>query len=84
LELAYRYAVVPIYTVFPKPGELGNLVDYLLTDQKSVPLNGRPNNTTDLRAEQVVLDIWQPVASSVAFVGVVLALTCAYIARRDF
>ena len=31
LERVYYYAIVPIYTVFPKPGELSNVVSYLLT-----------------------------------------------------
>jgi hypothetical protein len=83
LELAYRYAVKPIYTVFPKPGELDNLVAYLLTEENSMQMDGR-TRTTDLRADQVVLDIWQPAWSSLIFVAVILSLTCVSIARRDF
>jgi len=83
LELVYRYAVTPIYTIFPKPGELDSLVSYLLTEEQSTPFNRRAS-ANDLRAEQIVIDIWQPLWSNLAFVAVMLTLTCVYIARRDF
>jgi hypothetical protein len=81
VEWAYRYAIVPIYTVFPKPGELDNLVMYLITDQRSQALGGDDAN---LEAERVVLDLWQPIWSNLAFLSVVLGLTCVYVVRRDF
>jgi hypothetical protein len=82
LELVYRYALMPIYTVFPKPGELGNLVAYLLTEEESVPFDRRTEE--DLRSERIVIDVWTPVWSNLAFVSVLLAITCFYIARHDF
>lgn len=81
LELVYSYVVLPIYTVFPKPGELDNLVSYLLTDQETVAIGGREQS---LQSERVVLNIWEPVWSNLAFLAVVLGLTCLYIERRDF
>jgi hypothetical protein len=39
LERAYHYGIVPIYTIFPKPGELNNVVSYLLTEQDTVATN---------------------------------------------
>ncbi|HVW38129.1 MAG TPA: hypothetical protein VHB99_12515, partial [Pirellulales bacterium] len=81
LEQIYFYAIKPIYTVFPKPGELNNLVSYLLTDETSVSTQGRPE---DLQASRIALNIWQPVWSSLAFVAVTVALGCWYTARKDF
>lgn len=82
LELVYRYALLPIYTIFPKPGQLGNLVSYLLTEEQAVPFERRSED--DLRAERVVVDIWTPVWSNLAFMAVILTATCVYIARHDF
>jgi hypothetical protein len=82
LELVYRYAIVPLYTIFPKPGELGNVVAYLLTEEQSIAFDRRSEE--DLRAERIVIDIWTPVWSNLAFVAVVLGITCIYIARHDF
>jgi len=81
LELVYRYAVLPIYTVFPKPSELDNMVSYLLTDQETATVGGQEQN---LQAQRIVLNIWEPVWSNLAFLAVVLCLTCIYVERKDF
>ncbi len=78
---AYRYVVVPLYTVFPKPGELGNAVAYLLTDQKTVAMGP---NADDIKGARVKLNIWPPIWTSAAFVAVVLACTCLFVRRADF
>ena len=31
--------IKPLYTVFPKPGELDNMMHYLLTDETNVPIS---------------------------------------------
>ncbi|MGE3316222.1 MAG: hypothetical protein AB7O26_13985, partial [Planctomycetaceae bacterium] len=82
LEFVYRYVITPIYTIFPKPGELGNFVNYLLTEEQSVSFDRRSEE--DLRAERFVIDIWTPVWSNLVFVTVVLTVTCIYISRHDF
>jgi len=81
LERAYYYAIVPIYTVFPKPGELSNVVSYLLTEQETVPTNP---NSPDLSQRRVKLNVYGPVLSSLAFLVVVLTFTCLYVRRTDF
>jgi hypothetical protein len=81
MEWIYRYLVVPLYTVFPKPGELDNVVSYVLTEQESAPMT---NEREDLRAPHIQLNIYGPIWSSLAFVAAVLALTCLYIHRSDF
>jgi ABC-type transport system involved in multi-copper enzyme maturation permease subunit len=81
LERVYRYALVPIYTIFPKPGELGNVVSYLLTERETVASNP---SSGDLTQRRVKINIYGPVWSSLAFLVVVMTLTCLYVSRTDF
>ena len=81
LERAYYYAIVPVYTIFPKPGELGNVVSYLLTEQETVATNP---NSADLSQRRLKINIYGPVWSSLAFLVVVLTFTCLYVRRTDF
>jgi len=52
-----------------------------LTDEDSAPLNGETEN---LQSERIVIDLWTPIWSNLAFVGVVMFLGCVYVARKDF
>ncbi|MEE3368431.1 MAG: ABC transporter permease [Planctomycetota bacterium] len=81
LEMVYRYGVQPLYTIFPKPGELSNVVSYVLTDSETQAMG--PPVATDLRQARVKVDIQGPLWSSLAFVVVTLSLTCFYISRLD-
>lgn len=81
LERLYFYGIKPIYTVFPKPGELGNVVNYLLSGSESVPLS---DDRGDLGAARLHLDVWGPIWSNLAFVAVVVGLGCWYTQRKDF
>lgn len=88
LQIAYRYAMVPFYRVFPKPGQLSNVVDHLLT-RNTPSLPGMPGaagerSIDDLRQSPIRTDIWGPIISSLAFVVVVLAVACRYVSRTDF
>jgi len=75
----YWYLVRPIYNVFPKPGELGDVVTYLVTEK-------RTSSDTVQGSQPIVkqLNVWQPLLSNVAFLSVVLALACFYVHRKDF
>jgi len=81
LQAVYRYAVLPIYTVFPKPGELNAVIARLFEDSDTVTVSG---NNEDLQADQFELDIRTPLVSNAAFLLVMLALTCLYVSRKDF
>jgi hypothetical protein len=80
IETGYRYILSPLYTVFPKPGELDKTVQYLLSgkETKSTDHGG------DLAAAQQELHPWRPVWSSLAFMAVMLTLGCIYLERQDF
>jgi ABC-type transport system involved in multi-copper enzyme maturation permease subunit len=81
IERIYRFAVVPAYIIFPKPGQLGNAVRYLLTDQETISAGANPG---DLRSTRVKLDVKGPIRSSAAFLAVMLVLGCLYVRRADF
>ena len=81
LERTYYYAIVPIYTVFPKPGELSNVVSYLLTEQETVATN---LNSEDPSQRRIKVNIYGPIWSSLAFLVAVLTFTCLYVRRTDF
>jgi hypothetical protein len=82
MESLYRYVVQPLYTIFPKPSEIGDVTAYLISDQKTMrPVESRDG---DLRKRQFKLDIWSPIWSNLAFLAVVLTLGCVYTARKDF
>jgi hypothetical protein len=81
IERVYHYVIVPIYTVFPKPGELNNVVSYLLTEQETVATSP---NSSDLSQRRVKINIYGPILSSLAFLVVVMTFTCLYVRRTDF
>ncbi|MCH2588301.1 MAG: hypothetical protein MK004_07480, partial [Planctomycetales bacterium] len=81
LQYVYRYALLPIYTVFPKPGELNNVITRLFQEDSTVAISG---NNDDLQADQVEIDIQTPLISNAIFLIIVLALTCLYVSRKDF
>ena len=81
LESAHRYAMVPLYTVFPKPGELDKTFDYILSGKKT---KGNQEAAEDLEAAQQTVDPWSPVWSSALFTLVILAIACIFIERSEF
>ena len=78
-DWVYRYAIIPAYTLFPKPGEFYKTVQYLLTDQQTVA-----QDDDTLEAAQQQLHPWSPVWSGGLFVAVVLVICCVYIERQEF
>ena len=85
LEILYRYVVMPLYTVFPKPSELDGVVTYLVVGD---PVNlfeqsRMPRDQVNLE-NRGPIDIWQPIWSNFVFLTVILTVTCVYISRRDF
>ena len=81
LQAVYRYALLPIYTIFPKPGELNTVIARLFEEDDTVTVTG---NNKDLKADQIEIDFMTPLVSNGAFLVVMLALTCLYVSRKDF
>ncbi len=82
VEKVYRYALHPIYTFFPKPGELNQTVNHVLTSDDVKVAGPRLGEDQPEMPEQV--DVWGPVWSNLLFLAVVLAIACVYVRRRDF
>ncbi len=80
-EFAYRYGILPIYTLCPKPGEFYKTVEYLMTRQETTAAKEKVDN---LEAAQVKLNPWSPVWSSALFVAVMLGICCIYIEWQEF
>jgi len=83
----YDYVVAPLHAVLPKPSDLDNAVQWIVTGEKSVEIktdsNGG-NTEANLEAERLTFNVWNAVASNLAFIAVMLGLGCLYIARSDF
>jgi len=75
----YRYAILPLYTVFPKPGELDATFQYLLSGKETAS-----EDSDDLSQAQQAVDPWPPVWSSAVFTAIVLLFACLYIEWQDF
>lgn len=73
LRIVYRFAVWPIYTIFPKPGELTNVVSYVLADDST-------SNTATTAAD---FNIYSPLINGFAFVFVLMFITCVYLQWID-
>jgi hypothetical protein len=80
LENLYSWVIDPVYTIFPKPGEMEDVVTWLMTKQETVATD----DEADLTADRVTLDIWEPIWSNLAFLAVMLTVTCVYVSRKDF
>lgn len=78
-EVIYTAIIRPLHTVFPKPNEMTNVTRWLMTGQETVPTD--ENNPSSSR---VVIDVWQPLWSNLAFLSVTLAVTCVLFSRKDF
>lgn len=81
VEWVYYYLVWPTYLVFPKPGELDNTVQYVLTGKRTTDLGVFRGDLTQRRED---LHPWRPVRSGLIFVGVVLLFACLYMERHEF
>jgi hypothetical protein len=81
LEAIHRALLKPVYTIFPKPRDLANLVNYVLSSEETIQA-GSP--TADLRMPRIKLQVWPAVWSNLAFVAVMLALGAWYTQRKDF
>jgi hypothetical protein len=85
VQVLYRYLVMPLYTVFPKPGELDSVVTSLVVGDP-IELFDQTRGTRDEvnRDDKGPIDIWPVIWSNAIFLAVVLAITCVYIERKDF
>ncbi len=80
-ELVYNWVINPIFKVNPKPAAMDDAMAYLLTGRTTFDEN---LVTTKLDSSKRELSIWQPIFSNLAFVVVMLAICCIYVARKEY
>ncbi len=81
LEMVYNWGVNPLYQVNPKPSALDNAMGYLLSGNETQSMS---LVTNDMKQAQVEIDVWRPIFTNLAFVGVMLLIGCVYVARKEF
>ena len=81
LDRLYYYVALPIYRVFPRPGELDTTIAHLLADDQPAEPDRKSH---DLEGARMAVDPWSPITNSLAFTLVVLLLCCAYMHWTDF
>ncbi len=77
----YRFGVLPLYTVFPKPLELDNTVQYLLDGPQDAGENVRLHRFRPGAAGE---NPYSPIQSSAIFVAVVLGIGCLVSYRAEY
>ena len=80
LEQTYYYFVEPLYSIFPKPGELDQTARYILTGEKTVA----ETDLMEMSEQQIKLRPWAPIPSTAIFIVVVLAISCLLMERQEF
>jgi hypothetical protein len=80
----YRYVMLPIYTVFPKPGEFYKTVEHVLKQAEKSEPKDAAEKKRDGDEGEVKESPWAPVWSSLGFMAVMLALGCAYMQWQEF
>ena len=83
----YDWVVYPVFTLLPQPNEVDNLINYMMTGEKSQALTGGgPFQAMEasLQDDRVTFDPWRPLFKNIAFIVVMLAFGCFYVSRKDF
>ena len=80
-ENVYNWVINPVFKVNPKPAAMDDAMAYLLTGKTTFDEN---LVTTKLDSSKRELSIWQPIFSNFAFVVVMLAICCIYVARKEY
>jgi len=79
IEKIYRLVVRPLYWLWPKPGEFYKVVTYL-----SSTGNSDTNRAVDLRQQPKYQNPFSPLTSGLAFMAVMLLISCVYFTRKDY
>jgi hypothetical protein len=75
----YRYALRPLYRVFPKPGEFYKVVSHLASTG-----DASANQDVDWNKTRESIDPWGPLLSGLAFMVGMLAVGCTIFHYKDY
>ena len=76
---SFRYAISPLYRLWPKPGEFYKVVAHLSSTN-----DASSNRDVDLRLQPRYENPWSPLTSGLAFMVVMLTISCLYFSRKDY
>jgi ABC-type transport system involved in multi-copper enzyme maturation permease subunit len=79
-ELIFNFVINPFYQLNPKPAAVNETIEYVLKNPKNKTIAFDRN---DLDVPKVVSDPWTPIWSNLAFVVVMLSVSCWYLYRQD-
>ena len=79
IEQIYYWGIQPLYSIWPKPGEFYKVVAWLAHGD-----GGAPVNEIDLRLKPKYRSPWAPLTSGLAFMAVMLGMSCLYFWRKDY
>ena len=79
IEQIYYWGIKPLYSIWPKPGEFYKVVAWFADGD-----DGAPANEIDLRLKPRYRSPWAPLTSGLAFMAVMLGLSCLYFWRKDY
>lgn len=85
----YDYIIQPVWNVLPKPSQLDEFVQYLMSGEKSVLVNeanGPPGlvDRNSLQQERKTFNPYQVIGDNAIFVVVMLTVGCLYVSRKDY
>ena len=79
IEHLYYWGIQPLYSVWPKPGEFYKVVAWLADGDDRASAN-----EIDLRLKPRYRNPWAPLTSGLAFMAVMIGLSCVYFWRKDY
>ena len=82
VERVYRYGVLPLHAIAPKPRELTSTVESLLPTRTKVNSGRRLGGEDSVGTERK--SPFRPILSSAAFTIVVLLIACVWFERSEF
>ena len=85
-DWSYKYFVLPIYTILPRPGELGRTLNYFVTGEKTkATFTSQLFTNRDIATDRhVQRNPWTPVWTCGVFIVLMLGLGCLIIEKREF
>jgi ABC-type transport system involved in multi-copper enzyme maturation permease subunit len=79
IEQIYYWGIQPLYSIWPKPGEFYKVVAWFADGDDGVAAN-----EIDLRLKPRYRNPWAPLTSGLAFMSVMIGLSCLYFWRKDY